>query len=66
MDEQLILVLLQQMPALIGLGRELFHKANPSAPPVTDEDVLKGLQIASTSTLLRDSIWLSQHPPNVQ
>lgn len=55
-------VLIQNMPALIALGRELFAKENPDAPIPTDEEVIAAWLSAAASSLAKDEAWLAAHP----
>ncbi len=62
MTAQLIAILIGKMPELIALAQGWFKDAHPDAPiPTSDEVVAAWLQ-ASTSSLLKDDLWLSQHP----
>jgi hypothetical protein len=61
-NEQLINVIIGEIPNAIALIRELFVKKNPDAPVPTDEEVAAAYQEALTSSLARDDRWLAAHP----
>lgn len=58
----LIAALLQNMPALVALARDLFARDNPDAPPPTDAEVHAALIAALASSLSIDAEWLRTHP----
>lgn len=55
-------VLIENMPALIQLGRDLFVKAHPDLPVPTNEEVIAAWVHAATSSLAKDEAWLAAHP----
>jgi cytochrome c peroxidase len=58
----LILLALQETPALIARLKELFAKQNPDAPGLTDADAIAAYQSALASALAQDDAWLAAHP----
>jgi hypothetical protein len=60
--EQLILLALQQTPAVITLIRELFVKQHPEAPVPSDAEVIAAWTTAFVSSLAKDDAWLASHP----
>lgn len=58
----LLLVALQQAPAVIDLVRNAFTNANPGAPVPSDTEVFAALDAAFKSSLARDDAWLAAHP----
>ena len=58
----LLLVALQQAPALISLVRDVYVQANPGEPVPTDAEVIANLKRAFESSLARDEAWLAAHP----
>jgi hypothetical protein len=50
------------LPGIIGLIRADHAARNPGAPPLTDEQVMAGLQSAVASSVAKDEQWLAQHP----
>jgi hypothetical protein len=62
LDPRILTVGLELAPQLIGIFKDLFRKANPDAPALTDADAIAGLAAALTSSLAKDVAWLAQHP----
>jgi hypothetical protein len=58
----LVLVAIQQTPAIIALLKDAFRKENPGAPEPTDEQVLAAWSMAFSASLLKDDNWLAAHP----
>ena len=58
----LVLVAIQQTPAIIALLKDAFRKENPAAPEPTDEQVLAAWSMAFSASLLKDDNWLAAHP----
>jgi hypothetical protein len=57
----LVMLALQETPALISAFKSLFGKQNPGAPEPTDEEVIAAYQEALQSSLDKDANWLSMH-----
>ena len=62
MNPQLIAVIIQQLPTVIGGIRELFHKSSPNAPQLTDAEIIAAFEQAYQASLARDEQWLADHP----
>lgn len=62
MVSPLILLALQETPAIIATVKSLFAKQNPNAPEPTDAEVVAAYQTALQSSLDKDALWLAQHP----
>jgi len=58
----LILLALQQTPAIIDGLKALFHKTNPTAPVPTDAEIIAAYQSAFVSSLAKDDAWRAAHP----
>lgn len=58
----LVLLAIQETPAIIATIKDLFAKQNPDAPQPTDAEVIAAYQQALQSSLDKDAAWLSQHP----
>ena len=54
----LVLLALQELPAIIGRLRELFHRDHPGDPQPTDVEVIAAYQSAYALSLLQDEAWL--------
>jgi hypothetical protein len=50
------------LPGILALIRANHAQANPDGPPLTDADVIKGLQDAVTSSVAKDEAWKAAHP----
>lgn len=61
MNEQLVNVIIAEIPAAVALIRDLFVKKNPDAPVPTDEEIAAAYQQALTSSIAKDDLWLAQH-----
>jgi hypothetical protein len=57
----LVTVLIQNMPGIIDLARQLFAQNHPTEPVPTDEEVIAAYQQALASSLAKDQIWLDAH-----
>lgn len=62
MGAVLIPILIGKMPELIALAQGWFREANPALPVPTSEEVIAAWLQASTSSLLKDDLWLQAHP----
>jgi hypothetical protein len=60
--EQILAVVIKELPTLIGLAKLLFKRDNPEAPVPTDEEVIAAYQTALESSLAKDAAWLAAHP----
>jgi hypothetical protein len=58
----LVLVALQEAPAIIAWLKAVFKKENPDAPEPTDAEVIAAYQSAFISSLVKDDAWLTAHP----
>ena len=57
----LVLLAIQETPAIIAALKSLFAKANPGQPEPTDADVVAAYQSALASSLAKDDDWLEVH-----
>lgn len=64
MREQLILLAIQQAPAVIAGLKELLRARQPGAPVPTDAEVIAAFNQAFISSLVVDDAWLTAHPAN--
>jgi len=60
----LVGVLIENMPGIIDLAKELFAKNHPTEPVPTDEEVIAAYQQALASSLAKDAAWLAAHQPH--
>lgn len=58
----LVNVAIQELPAVIDWLRSAFKKADPSAPDVTDAEVIAAYENAFASSVAKDERWLAAHP----
>ena len=54
----LVLLALQELPAIISRLQELFHRDHPGEPQPTDVEVIAAYQSAYALSLLQDEAWL--------
>lgn len=59
----LVTVLIQNIPGIIELAKELFAQNHPTEPVPTDEEVILAYQQALASSLAKDQFWLDAHKP---
>ena len=62
MMSPLVLLAIQETPAIIDAFRALFHKQQPSVPPPTNEEVIAAFNHAFASSLAQDAAWMAAHP----
>lgn len=62
MNEQLVNVAIQELPAAIDWIRSAFTKAKPDAPVPTDAEVIAAFNAAVASSIAKDEQWLAAHP----
>ncbi len=62
MNDTLIGVALQELPAIISAFKGAFVRANPATPEPTDAEAVAALQSALASSLAKDADWLAGHP----
>jgi len=62
MNPAILMLAIQETPALIAAFRKLFVKANPTLPAPTDEEVIAAFHSAFLSSLAKDAAWLAAHP----
>lgn len=62
MVNPLVVLAIQETPAIIATVKSLFAKQNPDAPEPTDAEVIAAYQNALQSSLDKDALWLAQHP----
>jgi hypothetical protein len=58
----LVTLAIMETPAIIEMVKSAFAKKNPTAPPLTDDDVKLALSIALKSSLDKDDQWQAIHP----
>ncbi len=58
----LLPVLIQELPGIINLVKDLFAKRNPGAPVPTDEEIFAAFEQAFQSSRAKDDAWLAAHP----
>jgi len=58
----LVLLALQQAPAIIALFKAAFRHAHPDDPVPTDAEVIAAYESAFASSLAKDEAWLAAHP----
>lgn len=58
----LLLLALQQAPAIIATLRDLFRTRHPQDPVPTDEEILAAFNEACTSLIQKSEAWLAAHP----
>lgn len=61
-NEQLVAFAIAEVPALLLRIKDLFHKSNPDAPQVSDEEVIAAYQGAFQASVDKDDRWLAAHP----
>ena len=61
-DPRLVLVAIQEGPAIIAALKSAFSKAHPDVPAPTSEEVVAAYEALFTSDLATDDAWLSAHP----
>lgn len=54
---------LTALPGIITAFRSNHAAANPGEPEPTEEQVLRALLVAVTSSIAKDDTWLGAHPP---
>ena len=50
------------LPGILALIKANHAQQNPSAPPLTDVDVIKAMLDAIISTVAKDEAWKAAHP----
>lgn len=60
MNPLLLQLAVKETPAIIAGLKALFHKENPDAPPVTDEQVFAALNNAYFASLAKDDAILDK------
>lgn len=58
----LLLVAIQEVPAIIEWLKSAFKKANPNEVEPTDDEVITAYISAFESSLAKDDLWLAAHP----
>jgi hypothetical protein len=58
----LVQVAIDELPAIIGYLKITFAKKNPTAPALTDDQVIMAYNLAYSSSLNKDEVWLAAHP----
>lgn len=66
MPEGLVALLIQNLPELVGSIKDLFHRNNPDAPPLTDAQVHDAFILAVSSTIAKDDLYLAAQPTSDQ
>ena len=60
--DQLVNLVINEIPSIIQLAKDLFKKNNPDAPQPTSEEVIAAYQQGLQSSLDKDAAWLAAHP----
>ena len=63
MNPLLIGVIIKELPALIGVVKDAFHKQQPGDPVPSEADIFVAFNAAFYSSLAKDEAWLAAHPP---
>ena len=64
-DVNLANTVLTALPGIIGLIKGFHASNNPTAPPLTDADVIAALLQAGIASIAIDDNWKASHPPIV-
>ena len=62
MNQNLVNVLIQELPAAIAWGKEVFRVNHPDQPEPTDAEVQAAFEAAFQSSIAKDDAWLAAHP----
>jgi len=65
-DPRLLSVGITLVPDMIEFFKKAFKKADPTAVPPTDEEIIAILQSSLKSSLVKDAAWLAAHPKPVE
>lgn len=58
----LALLIIQELPSIIDAIKAKHAAANPSAPPITNDEAIAALHEAVRATLSIDDAWDALHP----
>ena len=64
MPPGLPVLIIQELPTIVQAIKDLFHKNNPGAPPLTDEEVHDAFTVAVSSTIAKDDLYLAAQTPD--
>ena len=62
MNPILINLAIQELPSIIALFKDIFHRQNPDEPELTDSDVISAYNAAFEISIAKDDTWLAAHP----
>jgi hypothetical protein len=62
MNNPLILLAIQELPALIARFREIFAAQHPDEPVPSDAEVVAAYESAYQLSVAKDEAWLAAHP----
>lgn len=62
MEENLLSLVLQELPGIVAGVISLFKNQNPDSPEPTEAELLAALKQAVDSSIAKDDQWLADHP----
>ena len=58
----LVTLAITELPNIIAMIRAAHATANPTAPPLTEDQVKAALLSAVASSIAKDDLWMAAHP----